>query len=69
MANVQHTYVGYGDPNGNPDFELTGDAVGLHHYMDEETGNIWLSRGLDGQHFDWVLIYGEPGPEPEPPAT
>ena len=67
MANVQHTYYGYGDPNDNPNLELTGDAVGLHHYLDDETGAIWMSRGADGQHFDWVMIYETP--PYEEPAT
>lgn len=60
MSNVQHTYYGEGDPNSIPELELTGDAVGLHHYLDDATGNIWLSRSGDGAHIDWVLIYGEP---------
>lgn len=65
MSNVQHTYYGHGDPNNNPDLALTGDAIGLHHYLDKETGAIWMSRTIGEDHDDWVLIYGESG-EPQP---
>lgn len=67
MSDVQHTYYGHGDPNDNPDLALTGDAAGLHHYLDKETGNIWMSRTIEGQHDDWVLIYENP--DHEQPAT
>lgn len=68
MSNVQHTYYGNGNPNDNPDLELTGDAVGLHHYQDDDTGNIWMSRAAftpDKIHADWVLIYKQLEPDPE----
>lgn len=67
MSNVQHTYHGYGNPNYDSDFDLTGDAVGLHHYLCAETGNIWMSRTWNGEHDDWVLIYEDP--DYEQPAT
>lgn len=43
MANIQHTYSGVGDPNNNPELQLTGDAIGLHFYLDTEEGSLWFS--------------------------
>ncbi len=44
MANVQHIYSGEGNPNSNPALALTGDAVGVHLYMNTEDGSVWISR-------------------------
>lgn len=44
MAAVKHLYTGYGDPNDNPDLELTGDAVGNHLYQDlDDDQAVWIS--------------------------
>lgn len=44
MANIQHLYTGIGDPNDNPDLELTGDAVGTHLYQDSNDDlSVWIS--------------------------
>ena len=50
MANVQHLYRGVGDPNDNPDLELTGDAVGSHLYQDiENSQRVWISTSFEDQ--------------------
>ena len=50
MANIQHLYRGAGDPNDNPELELTGDAVGNHLYQDIENGkSVWISTTYEDQ--------------------
>lgn len=49
MANVKHIFLGVGDPN-----LLELDAtVGVHHYCDDDTGDLWMSD----TYGDWKLIY------------
>lgn len=61
MANVQHLYRGVGDPNDNPDLDLTGDAVGNHLYQDSNNAQlVWISTTYEGQggfyHEGWERL-------------
>lgn len=68
MANIQHLYRGVGDPNDNPNLELTGDAVGNHLYQDSNDAQlVWISTTREDQgnfyHVAWerLLIQADLG--------
>lgn len=49
MASVKHIYTGYGDPNNQI---IGAPEAGVHHYEDEETGDLWL-----GCENSWKRVY------------
>ncbi len=49
MANVKHIFSGAGDPNL---LDLSA-TIGVHHYCDDDTGDLWMSDTAG----DWKLIY------------
>lgn len=58
MATVKHLYTGHGNPNDNPELELTGDAVGNHLYQDLNNGQaVWISTTYEDEgqiyHYEW----------------
>ena len=64
MANIQHLYRGAGDPNDNPDLDLTGDAVGNHIYQDiTDDLSVWISLFYEEEghvhHEGWVRMFRE----------
>ena len=60
MANVQHIYSGISNPNYKSELQLQGDAVGVHLYMDTQTGNVWMSTFYIDQgvknHDGWQMV-------------
>lgn len=64
MANIQHLYRGVGDPNDNPDLDLTGDAVGNHLYQDSNSSQlVWISTTYEEEghvhHGGWQRMFIE----------
>lgn len=60
MANIQHIYDGDGDPNLNPALTLQGAAIGVHLYLDNLTGDVWMSTFIVTEgvktHEKWRMI-------------
>lgn len=67
MAKIQHLYEGVGDPNENPELELTGEAVGNHLYSDLDNSSVWMSLtkagGERAVHNRWIRIDQGDGPD------
>ena len=62
MANVKHLYTGHGDPNDNPELELSGDAIGNHLYQDlDDHTQVWMSvfeeDGGQFYHVGWQPLF------------